>query len=192
MSVTTLSTYHVAEPRAPFQVTRDRDRIAEAMAGLGVHFEHWTAGHALADGATPADVLTAYSQSVSRLKDARGYQSVDVVRMGPDHPDRVALRAKFLQEHVHDDDEARFFVEGAGAFYIRTPEHVYQLDAHAGDLIVLPKATTHWFDAGERPRFAAIRLFTTPDGWVARYTGDPIAVTFPPYDGFRPPEPETR
>ncbi|MBT9556908.1 MAG: cupin domain-containing protein [Myxococcales bacterium] len=180
---TTLSLFHVSEPAAPYSVIRDRDRITETLSALGIRFELWSASRVLAAGATPADVLAAYAGPVARLTEERGYQSVDVVRMGPDHPDRVALRAKFLAEHVHDDDEARFFVEGAGAFYVRTPDHVYQVDAHAGDLIILPKETTHWFDAGERPRFAAIRLFTAPDGWIARYTGDPIASQFPAYPG---------
>jgi 1,2-dihydroxy-3-keto-5-methylthiopentene dioxygenase len=29
--------------------------------------------------------------------------------------------------------------------------------------------------------FAAIRLFTTPDGWVAEFTGDKIADDMPKY-----------
>ncbi len=184
MSVTTLTVYAAAAPDAPLSTTTDRAAITEALGAQGIQFELWTAGQPLAEGATPADVLAAYAADVARLNAQRGYQSVDVVRVGPDHPDREAIRAKFLQEHVHDDDEARFFVEGAGAFYIRATDRVYRLDAHAGDLIILPKGTTHWFDAGLRPCFAAIRLFTTPDGWVARFTGDPIAAGFPAYPGY--------
>ncbi|RZM07821.1 MAG: hypothetical protein EOP67_72695, partial [Sphingomonas sp.] len=37
------------------------------------------------------------------------------------------------------------------------------------------EGTRHWFDMGPAPRFTAIRLFAEPDGWVARFTGDPIA-----------------
>lgn len=180
---TTLSTYSVNEPTRPLSVTQDRAQITETLEGLGLCFEQWTADRPLAPGATQDDVLAAYADAIARLNAQRGYQSVDVVRMRPDHPEREALRAKFLAEHVHDDDEARFFVEGAGAFYVRTPERVYQIDAHAGDLIILPKGTTHWFDAGDRPSFAAIRLFNTPAGWVARYTGDPIALRFPAFAG---------
>jgi 1,2-dihydroxy-3-keto-5-methylthiopentene dioxygenase len=32
---------------------------------------------------------------------------------------------------------------------------------------------------GDSPRFAAIRLFIDPSGWVAQYTGDAIADQFP-------------
>ena len=51
------------------------------------------------------------------------------------------------------------------------------------DLIALPAGTTHWFDTGEFPNFTVIRLFITPEGWVARYTGDEIATHIPLYEG---------
>ena len=42
---------------------------------------------------------------------------------------------------------------------------------------------THWFDMGPKPFFKAIRLFTKPDGWVGKFTGDEIAKGFPEYAG---------
>jgi 1,2-dihydroxy-3-keto-5-methylthiopentene dioxygenase len=48
-------------------------------------------------------------------------------------------------------------------------------------LISVPAGTRHWFDMGPTPRFTAIRLFTTPAGWVANFTGTPIAGGFPSY-----------
>ena len=50
------------------------------------------------------------------------------------------------------------------------------------DLIGVPAGIRHWFDMGPAPRFTAIRLFTTPKGWVAKFTGDTIAARFPAYD----------
>jgi 1,2-dihydroxy-3-keto-5-methylthiopentene dioxygenase len=162
--------------------TQDGDRIADELKKIGVVFERWNAGVTLGSGAGQDAVLEAYAKDVARLKEANGYQSVDVVRMNPDHPDRAAMRAKFLAEHIHMDDEVRFFVEGQGAFYLRVDGKVYQTVCAAGDLISVPKNTTHWFDAGPRPLFCAIRLFTTPDGWVASFTGDEIAKRFPEWE----------
>ena len=99
-----------------------------------------------------------------------------------EHPERDAMRQKFLSEHKHGDDEVRFFVEGAGAFYLRDDARVLKVVCEQGDLLSVPKHTRHWFDMGPRPLFAAIRLFTTPDGWVAEFTGDKIAGTIPGYD----------
>ncbi|MFO1238510.1 MAG: cupin domain-containing protein [Alphaproteobacteria bacterium] len=170
-----------AAPGEILLATADHARIAAELATIGVTFERWTASAPLAPGAGQAEVLEAYKADVERLRAAHGYQSVDVVRMNPDHPDRAAMRAKFLAEHVHADDEVRFFVEGQGAFYLRVGGKVYCVICEAGDLISVPKDTTHWFDAGDRPLFCAIRMFTTPDGWVATFTGDAIATRFPAF-----------
>ena len=35
---------------------------------------------------------------------------------------------------------------------------------------------------GEHPRFTALRLFNNPEGWVADFTGDPIAKQYPTLD----------
>ena len=161
--------------------TADHARIAAELGTIGVAFERWTASAPLAPGAGQAEVLEVYKADVERLRAAHGYQSVDVVRMHPDHPDRAAMRAKFLAEHIHEDDEVRFFVEGQGAFYLRVGGRVYRVICEAGDLISVPKNTTHWFDAGDKPLFCAIRMFTTPDGWVATFTGDAIATRFPAF-----------
>lgn len=170
---------------APHDHLDDSDKLEDIRALLaptGVRLERWATEAPLPPGASDADVLAAYGGAIEKLKQDGGYQSVDVARVAPDHPEREALRAKFLAEHVHDDDEVRFFVEGAGLFYIRHDGVVHALECTAGDLILLPAGTVHWFDTGARPHFTAIRLFTTPDGWVARFTGDPIAQAIPLYE----------
>ncbi|WP_066479547.1 MULTISPECIES: 1,2-dihydroxy-3-keto-5-methylthiopentene dioxygenase [unclassified Sphingomonas] len=160
--------------------TVDPVRIAEDLAGIGVRFEQWP----LRDVADmPADaILAAYAPEIDRLKAQGGYRSVDIVALTPDHPDRVALRAKFLDEHRHAEDEVRFFVAGEGLFCLRTDDRVHALLCTAGDLVSVPAGMRHWFDMGPAPRFTAIRLFTNPDGWVAKFTGDPIASRFPRHE----------
>jgi len=61
---------------------------------------------------------------------------------------------------------------------------VYGVLCEAGDLISVPAGTRHWFDMGGAPDFQCIRLFTTPEGWVADYTGDDIARRFPRLEAF--------
>jgi len=46
----------------------------------------------------------------------------------------------------------------------------------------VPAGTKHWFDMGSAPQFTAIRFFDNPAGWVAEFTGDPIADRFPLLD----------
>ena len=66
-------------------------------------------------------------------------------------------------------------------FYLRAAGKVHMTLCERGDLISVPAGTRHWFDMGPTPHFTAIRLFTTPAGWVANFTGIPIARSFPSY-----------
>jgi 1,2-dihydroxy-3-keto-5-methylthiopentene dioxygenase len=157
------------------------DAVTHHLATLGVDHERWPVRPLAAD-ADPAAVLAAYGAEVERLTARHGYRSVDVVRMQPDNPNREAARAKFLDEHLHDDDETRFFVEGSGIFYLHVDGAVHAVLCTAGDLLRVPAGTLHWFDMGTAPHFCAIRLFSRPDGWQASFTGDPISERIPYYD----------
>jgi len=165
--------------------TRDYEKIAQEMNGIGVKFERWEATQTLSDSADQEEVIRAYQDSVDRLKQEYGFQSEDVVSLNPDHPDKKAFREKFLDEHTHSDFEVRFFVDGSGLFYIHTNNSVYAILCEKGDLISVPANTPHWFDMGENPRFKCIRLFTTPEGWVANFTGSDISKKHPDFDAFQ-------
>ena len=165
----------------PLLDTTEGAEIAAALEAIRVRFERWSASRELATDVDDATVMEAYRGDIERLKSECGYQSVDVLRCLPDNPNRETLRRKFLDEHTHDDDEVRFFVEGAGMFYLRAAGKVHMTWCERGDLISVPAGTRHWFDMGPTPRFTAIRLFTTPAGWVANFTGTPIARSFPSY-----------
>lgn len=180
--MTHLTVYPDTDPATVLLETGDGARIAEELAAIGVAFERWTAPHALADDADQEAVLAAYESDVARIMREGGYQSVDVVRVKPDNPNKAELRQKFLAEHTHDDDEVRFFVDGAGAFYLRKEGKVYRVICERSDLISVPAGITHWFDTGPAPDFCAIRIFTTPEGWVGHFTGDDIATRFPKFE----------
>ena len=92
------------------------------------------------------------------------------------------IRRKFLAEHTHSEDEVRFFVEGQGLFCLHIGEEVLQVLCEADDWISVPAGTKHWFDMGPKPAFCALRFFDNPDGWVAAFTGDPIASLYPLLD----------
>jgi 1,2-dihydroxy-3-keto-5-methylthiopentene dioxygenase len=162
--------------------TSDAHQIETALRSIDVRFERWQAARPLAQAASDADVLAAYQGEIDLLKRERAYQSIDVVRLLPDNPKREELRGKFLEEHIHEDDEVRFFVEGRGMFYLHAGGKVHMMLCERDDLLSVPAGMRHWFDMGPAPHFTAVRLFTTPDGWVAKFTGDPIARRFPAYD----------
>ena len=173
-----LQVFDEGDGSTPLLDTSDEATIAAELATIGVRFERWPT-RPLDD---PAAILDVYAPEIETLKAEAGYQSVDVVALAPDHPDRAALRGKFLSEHTHGEDEVRFFVDGEGLFTLHEDGRVFNMLCTTGDLISVPAGMKHWFDMGAAPRFTAIRLFVNPDGWVARFTGDAIADRFPRHE----------
>lgn len=166
------------QPRPTLQ-TWDGELIRQELARRGVLFQRWPARVELADDADQETILAAYAQEVAAVQQGGAYPTVDVIRMAPDHPDRQALRQKFLAEHTHAEDEVRLFVEGQGLFCLHLGDEVLQVLCEADDWIAVPAGTKHWFDMGPAPRFCALRFFNNPQGWVAEFTGDPIARRYP-------------
>lgn len=177
-----LRIFDEARPDRPLLTTGDRAAMARELAAIGVAYEQWQAAQPVAPGASPEEVLAAYRADIDRLVAQRGFRSVDVVSIAPDHPQREVMRGKFLDEHFHKEDEVRFFVAGSGLFTLHVDDKVYEVLCTRGDLIAVPDSTRHWFDMGPEPSFVAIRFFTAPDGWVGHFTGTDIAARFPRYE----------
>jgi len=183
--MTTLAIYPEHQPE---QITRTEDAqaIADQLKEIGVVFARWDAAFPFDASADQDTILKAYEPQVNQLKNHYGFQSADVINVQADHPQKTELRAKFLNEHIHSDFEVRFFVEGRGLFYLHPNDKVYALLCEQGDLISVPAGMKHWFDLGAEPNLKCIRLFTTPEGWVANFTGDKIAEQYQPLETFAP------
>jgi len=177
--MSSLSVYRADNPVQPYKVLNHGEDIAATLAQLGVRFERWQASAPIAAGAGQEEVIAAYREQIEHLKAEGGYVAVDVISLTDRHPQKDELRAKFLDEHTHGEDEVRFFVAGRGLFSMHVGDEVYAMLCERNDLISVPAGTRHWFDMGEHPHFVCIRLFNNPEGWVAKFTGDPIAHSFP-------------
>jgi 1,2-dihydroxy-3-keto-5-methylthiopentene dioxygenase len=171
-----LQVFHEHDAASPVLSSEDGDVIASKLREIGVRFERWPTR------LSGDDILAAYASEIEALKAEDGYQTVDVVRVTPDHPDRAVMRTKFLSEHTHAEAEVRFFVGGEGLFTLHHDGHVFDVLCTEGDLMSVPAGMKHWFDMGATPHFTAIRLFVNPDGWVAAFTGDDISDRFPRHE----------
>ncbi len=186
--MTLLTTWPESGPQTVVRRTLDPAEIAAALAPLGVRYEQWPVRDDVPADADSDAVFAAYRDDIDKLNEAEGFVTVDVIALHPgddaDWPQRArAAREKFLNEHTHDDDdEVRFFVAGAGIFYLHTAGEVHAVYCEKGDLLGVPKGTTHWFDMGTHPSFTAIRFFHEEDGWVGTFTGSGISSRFPDFD----------
>jgi 1,2-dihydroxy-3-keto-5-methylthiopentene dioxygenase len=174
-----LTVYEDTNPNAPLLRTEDPAVIAETLEPLGVRFERWDSPVALAEDAAPEVILEAYRPFLDGLMGPGGAGSADVIRLTPDNPAGPAMRQKFLSEHIHTEDEIRFFVRGSGSFVMHAEGKVFDAYCTQGDLISVPAGIKHWFDAGVAPSFTALRVFQDTTGWTPHYTGDAIAERFP-------------
>ncbi|MFD3621537.1 acireductone dioxygenase [Streptomyces sp. NPDC058676] len=186
--MTLLTTWSESGPETLVRRTSDPAEIAEALKPLGVRYEQWPIREDVPFNADSDTVFAAYGPEIERLNAEEGFTTVDVLGLHPsDDPEfpakAKAARAKFLQEHTHDDDdEVRFFVSGSGIFYLHADGEVHAVFCEKGDLLGVPRGTTHWFDMGTKPSFTAIRFFHEEDGWIGSFTGSTIASRFPDYD----------
>lgn len=155
------------------------DDAAEIKAYLnarGILYEQWEAACAFSDEATQEEILDAYAHVLKPYMARNGYQSADVISVHPQTPNIDEIRAKFLREHTHSEDEVRFFVDGRGYFWfnLENNEPVFCVTCTAGDLLSVPAGFKHWFEMDDVPFVKTIRVFTDASGWTPHYTDSGI------------------
>jgi 1,2-dihydroxy-3-keto-5-methylthiopentene dioxygenase len=157
------------------------DAVRAYLAGIGIDYERWEPSHGVPANAPAAEVLTAYSAEIERLKAQGGYVTADIIDISPETPNLEAMLNKFNSEHWHDEDEVRFIIEGRGLFHICPRQGpVVAITVEAGDLIRVPRGTRHWFDLCRERRIRAIRLFQDPSGWTPHYTQSGVDKNYQP------------
>jgi 1,2-dihydroxy-3-keto-5-methylthiopentene dioxygenase len=154
--------------------------IKDFLNQRGIFFDQWSCEVEFDDQATTQDILNAYEKDLQPFMNKGGYETADVISINSQTENYVALRAKFLAEHIHTEDEIRFFVDGKGLFWFNLEtESVFNLLCERGDLISVPVGSKHWFDAGEKNPFVkAIRIFIDMSGWVPHYTESKIELNY--------------
>jgi len=184
--MTTLTTWLDSDGSTIVFQSSDRDAVARELSTVNVRYEYREPLDVPA-GASAEQVMEIFSDIIAEFGANEHYTTVDVAQLHPTDSDdwqalASAARAKFLNEHTHDDDEVRYFVQGSGIFYLHIDGKVHAVLCTAGDLLDVPANTTHWFDMGTRPDFTAVRFFKVDDGWVGDFTGSDISSRFPDFD----------
>lgn len=158
-------------------VLDDNDAVSAYLKGQGMIYECW--GVERLNGQLKESyelesedqraILDLYASEISGLKSRQGYITEDIVVLSAATPNLDAILEKFRREHHHADDEVRFVVDGSGIFTVRKNDLIFDVTVTAGDLIVVPAHTRHWFDLTPERKIKCIRVFKEPAGWVAIY-----------------------
>ena len=155
------------------RVVLDELAIRAELAELGVDYERWDLSRVEADASAEA-VLAAYDEEIAEMKRRGGYVTADVIDVNSETPGLETMLARFDKEHTHSEDEVRFILAGRGIFFLRLGEQVVSVEVGPGDMLRVPRGTTHWFTLCEDRRIRAIRFFQDMAGWTPHYTGSGV------------------
>ena len=158
----------------------DELSIRAELATVGVDYERWDLSR-VGTNACAEEVLAAYAAEIDEMKRLGGYQTADVIDVFPDTPGLDAMLHKFDREHTHSEDEVRFILSGKGIFFLHGVDgRVLSVEVGPGDMIRVPRGTTHWFTLCEDRRIRAIRWFQDTTGWTPHYTESGVDAGYEP------------
>jgi len=153
--------------------------IHAALQSIGIDYERWSLNRVPPDSSADA-VLEAYAVEIEAMKQRGGYVTADVIDVNPATPNLNAMLARFDKEHTHDEDEVRFILAGRGIFFLHIGGRVASVEVGPGDMLRVPRGTTHWFTLCEDRRIRAIRWFQDTAGWTPHYTGSGVDAGYQP------------
>jgi 1,2-dihydroxy-3-keto-5-methylthiopentene dioxygenase len=160
-------------------VVENETEIRAKLAALGIDYERWNLSRVPADA--PADaVLAAYAEEIDEMKRRGGYVTADVIDVFPETPGLDAMLARFDKEHTHSEDEVRFILAGRGIFFLHLGQSVVSVEVGPGDMLRVPRGTTHWFTLCEDRRIRTVRWFQDTTGWTPHYTGTGVDSNYQP------------
>ena len=166
---------------APTENTRieSESEIRKELSARGIDYERWSLDRVSAD-ASADGVLAAYGAEIDAMKRRGGYVTADVIDVNPSTPNLDTMLAKFDKEHTHSEDEVRFILAGRGIFFLNIDGRVVSVEVGPGDMLRVPRGTTHWFTLCEDRRIRAIRWFQDTTGWTPHYTGSGVDKGYQP------------
>ena len=111
----------------------------------------------------------------------RDYKNRDTVQISQETLGDALLPKlqTFYAEHLHEDEEIRYIIDGEGFFDVRNEpnDRWVRCKLVPGDLLILPAGIYHRFTLTSKNYVKALRLFKDEPKWVAH--GRPIADDLP-------------
>ncbi|KAL8798688.1 MAG: hypothetical protein Q9182_006474 [Xanthomendoza sp. 2 TL-2023] len=97
-------------------------------------------------------LLSSSATQVEDLAETRSYGNRDEIIISPTimGPAYEVNLLQFYREHMHEDEEIRYILAGAGYFDVRDEEDKWvRIQVERGDLLILPAGIYHRFTVDE-------------------------------------------
>ncbi|KAI8060902.1 1,2-dihydroxy-3-keto-5-methylthiopentene dioxygenase, partial [Gongronella butleri] len=108
-------------------------------------------------------------EELNSLAKDRNYKNRDQIvvspsAMGEVYEDKVK---SFFAEHLHEDEEIRYILDGSGFFDVRDKSDAWiRIYLDKGDMIILPSGIYHRFTTDTNNYIHAMRLFKDDPVWT--------------------------
>lgn len=174
-----LSVHHQSSPDIPNKVLGHTEDISSTLAAVGIDFRLLDLDLKLQPGVTQAQILEALAEPLQQLKRDHDLGHVEVTsidqRRWPREGDKPADPP---QELIAQGPQLYLLLAGQGLLNLHIDEYVFALLAERNALVSVPAGTRHWFDLGEFPHCAMVRL-SAGSALATQPSGDDIAARFP-------------
>lgn len=174
-----LSVHHQSSPDTPNKVLGHAEDITSTLAAVGIDFRLLDFDCKLQPGVAHTEILDVLDEALRQLKRDSGLGDVEVIsidqRRWPREGDKPVEPP---QELIAQGGLLYLFVAGQGLLNLHIDDYVFALLAERNALVSVPAGTRYWFDLGEFPHCAMVRL-SAGGALAGQPSGDDIAACFP-------------
>ncbi|XP_043696137.1 1,2-dihydroxy-3-keto-5-methylthiopentene dioxygenase 1-like [Telopea speciosissima] len=107
-------------------------------------------------------------EELRNIRESRGYNYIDFLDLCPERMENYEEKLKnFYTEHIHENEEIRYCLEGSGYFDVRDKDDRWiRIWIKEGDMIVLPAGIYHRFTLDTDNYVKLMRLFMGEPVWT--------------------------
>lgn len=179
--MTHLCVYHQSNRLQPIRLLNHQADIARELEELGAGYQCWDATVPVTAVSSENEIVAACQAGLGLLEpNAIVYTEAFALDEQSSAEQHAVVRKQLAREQVSSQPQSWLVAAGRGMLCLHHEDHVYALVCERGDLLSIPAGIAYWFDAGEQPRFVALRVSAEPLAGEVVYTDENAAASYPP------------